>query len=165
VRTAGDRTRRRQLNKLSCADWLPHDRGFVLGLPRSKDGRQFGDRLITGQEDSPPRSYRRQCAPLDLLASASFPGCRPAVWSGCERGLRDVGDRPDKADHLTGDCRGSKPPIARTQPDLAFPSDVADRRRQLLVAVIKLAADACRHAVSPSSFYQHAPCPHIAWPW
>jgi hypothetical protein len=36
VRTAGDRTRRRPLNKLSCADWLPHDRGFVLGLPRSK---------------------------------------------------------------------------------------------------------------------------------
>ena len=35
-RTAGDRTRRRRLNKLSCADWLPHDRGFVSGLPRSK---------------------------------------------------------------------------------------------------------------------------------
>src|SRR6516225_7652516 len=30
-RTAGDRTRRRRLNKLSCADWLPHDRGFVSG--------------------------------------------------------------------------------------------------------------------------------------
>src|SRR5215471_3996551 len=36
MRTAGDRTRRRRLNKLSCADWLPHDRGFVSGLPRSK---------------------------------------------------------------------------------------------------------------------------------
>ena len=36
VRTAGDRTRRRRLNKLSCAGWLPHDRGFVSGLPRSK---------------------------------------------------------------------------------------------------------------------------------
>ena len=36
VRTAGNRTRRRRLNKLSCADWLPHDRGFVSGLPRSK---------------------------------------------------------------------------------------------------------------------------------
>src|SRR6266404_2326143 len=39
-RTAGDRTRRRRLNKLSCADWLPHDRGFVSGLPRSKDERR-----------------------------------------------------------------------------------------------------------------------------
>ena len=174
VRTAGDRTRRRPLSKLSSADWLPHDRGFVLELPPSKDERRFGDRLITGQVGSAPRSYRRQCAPLDLLASASFPGCRRAVWSGCERGLRDAGDRADKADHLTGDCRGdhdlrlarrSKPPIARAQPDLAFPSDVADRRRQFLVAVIKLAADACRHAVSPSSFDQHAPCQHIAWPW
>src|SRR5262249_15790576 len=29
VRTAGDRTRRRRLNKLSYAGWLPHDRGFV----------------------------------------------------------------------------------------------------------------------------------------
>src|ERR1700756_2562229 len=64
-RTAGDRTRRRRLNKLSCADWLPHDRGFVSGLPRSKDERRSGDRLITGQEGSPPRPCRRQCARLD----------------------------------------------------------------------------------------------------
>jgi len=27
---------RRRLNKLSCAGWLPHDRGCVSGLPRSK---------------------------------------------------------------------------------------------------------------------------------
>src|SRR6516164_8532972 len=52
MRTAGDRTRRRRLNKLSCAGWLPHDRGFVSGLPRSKDERRSGDRLITGQEGS-----------------------------------------------------------------------------------------------------------------
>jgi len=26
---------RRRLSMLSCAGWLPHDRGFVLGLPRS----------------------------------------------------------------------------------------------------------------------------------
>ena len=53
MRTAGDRTRRRRLNKLSCAGWLPHDRGFVSGLPRSKDEHRSGDRLITGQEGSP----------------------------------------------------------------------------------------------------------------
>src|SRR6516165_2999008 len=63
VRTAGDRTRRRRLNKLSCAGWLPHDRGFVSGLPRSKGERRSEDRLITGQEGSPPWSCRRRCAP------------------------------------------------------------------------------------------------------
>src|ERR1700758_1400010 len=57
-RTAGDRTRRRRLNKLSCADWLPHDRGFVSGLPRSKDERRSGDRLITGPEGSPHHADR-----------------------------------------------------------------------------------------------------------
>ena len=37
VRRAGDRTRRRRLNKLSCAGWIPHDRGFVSGLPHSRE--------------------------------------------------------------------------------------------------------------------------------
>jgi hypothetical protein len=68
VRTAGDRTRRRRLNKLSCAGWLPHDRGFVSGLPRSRDEQRSGDRLITGREDSPPWSCLRQCARLNLSA-------------------------------------------------------------------------------------------------
>src|SRR6266404_6518395 len=169
-RTAGDRTRRRRLNKLSCADWLPHDRGFVWGCLALVASVGPGDRLITGQEDSPPWSCRRQCTPADFLLSTSV-RCRGRVWSALERRLSDVGNRPDKADHLTSDCRGdydlrlacrSKPPIARAQPDLPFPSDVADRRRQLLVAVVKLAADACRHAVGPGSFDQHAPCQHIA---
>ena len=31
--TAGGRAERRRLSKLSCAGWLPHDRGFVLELP------------------------------------------------------------------------------------------------------------------------------------
>src|SRR6266481_2227844 len=104
-RTAGDRTRRRRLNKLSCADWLPHDRGFVSGLPRSKDERRSGDRLITGQEGSPPRSCRRPCAPADLLLSTSL-RCGRRVCSALERWLGDARDRPDKADHLTGDCSG-----------------------------------------------------------
>src|SRR5246127_1461878 len=72
--------RRRRLNKLSCAGWLPHDRGFVSGLPHSKDERRSGDRLITGQEGSPPRSYRRQCAPADLLLSTSLCCCGPVWW-------------------------------------------------------------------------------------
>jgi hypothetical protein len=67
VRTAGDSTRRRRLNKLSCAGWLPHDRGFVSGLPHSNDERRSADRLITGQEGSPPRPCLRQCTRLDCL--------------------------------------------------------------------------------------------------
>ena len=61
MHTAGDRTRRRRLNKLSCAGWIPHDRGSVSGLPRSRDEHRSGDRLITGREDSPPWSCLRQC--------------------------------------------------------------------------------------------------------
>ena len=67
VRTAGDRTRRRRLNKLSCAGWIPHDRGSVSGLPHSKGERRSQDRLITGREDSPPWSCRRRCAPAVCL--------------------------------------------------------------------------------------------------
>ena len=51
VRAAGDRIRRRGLNKLSCADWLPHDRGFVWGLPHSKDERRSRDGLTTLAEE------------------------------------------------------------------------------------------------------------------
>ena len=48
VRTAGDRTRRRRLNRLSCADWVPHDRGSVSGWPSSGVQHRSGDPLITG---------------------------------------------------------------------------------------------------------------------
>jgi hypothetical protein len=95
VRTAGDRDRRRRLNKLSCAGWVPHDRGFVSGLPRSKDERRSGDRLITGREGSPPRPCRRQCAPLNLLASASF---------SCVRQVQQFG-------HGAGSS-GGEPPVS-----------------------------------------------------
>jgi hypothetical protein len=47
-----------------------------LGL---KDERRFRDRLITGQEDSPPRSCRRRCTPfvVDLqLDGQSARKCR-----------------------------------------------------------------------------------------
>ena len=92
MRTAGDRARRRRLNKLSCAGWLPHDRGFVSGLPHSKDERRSGDRLITGQEGSPPRPCLRQCARLDdwrelfFLFSSNQGLLWLALWS-CGRGV------------------------------------------------------------------------------
>jgi hypothetical protein len=40
---------------------VPYDRGFVSGLPHSRDEHRSGDRLITGWEDSPPWSCLRQC--------------------------------------------------------------------------------------------------------
>jgi hypothetical protein len=66
MRKAGDRTRRRRLNKLSCAGWLPHDRGSVSGLPHSRSEHRSWDRLIGAQEDSPPRPCLQPCA-SDLL--------------------------------------------------------------------------------------------------
>ena len=88
VRTAGDRTRRRRLNKLSCAGWVPHDRGFVSGLPRSRDERRSGDRLITAHEGSPPRPCLQPCAPRIVsrppfsLVQFRRPG---QMSSGCAR--------------------------------------------------------------------------------
>src|SRR5262249_37815097 len=158
VRTAGDRTRRRRFNKLSCAGWVPHDRGFVSGLPHSKGRASVRDRLITGQAGFPTVVLLPAVRALDLQASASFPGCRWAVWSGGERRLRDAGDGPDKADHFARDRGGdhdlrladrSQTAITRVRPQLGFPGNSARHRRQLLIAVVQLAADPCRHAVGP----------------
>ncbi len=54
--TAGGRDQRRRLNKLSCAGWLPHDRGFVSGClvldgerrlrPAHNRSRGFPDRAL-----------------------------------------------------------------------------------------------------------------------
>src|SRR5215472_13173175 len=57
-------------------------------------------RLITGLEGSPPRSCLRRHAPLDLLASTPFLLCQRMASSGGQRRLRDLGNRPDEADHL-----------------------------------------------------------------
>ena len=70
MRRAGDKTRRRRLNKLSCAGWVPHDRGFVSGLPHSKDERRSGDRLITAREGSPPWPCLQPCASVTLCPAA-----------------------------------------------------------------------------------------------
>ena len=40
VPKAGGRTSRRRFDKLSYAGWLPHYRGFVSGLPRSRRERR-----------------------------------------------------------------------------------------------------------------------------
>src|SRR4051795_9852669 len=63
MRTAGDRTRRRRLNKLSCAGWVPHDRGSVLGLPRSRIEHRSG---VTAAESDDGRSTMIITAPIRL---------------------------------------------------------------------------------------------------
>ena len=97
---------RRRLNKLSCAGWLPHDRGFVSGLPRSKGRASAGGRLLTGDEDSPTGPAARQALRnarvsvcCDLLRLRAW---LPDRWSW----LDDPGDRPDEAHHLTRDRGG-----------------------------------------------------------
>jgi hypothetical protein len=78
VRTARDRTRRRRLNKVSCAGWLPHDRGFVSGLPRSKDERR--SRPAHNRAGGFPTAVLSPAvAPADLLLSTSLCCCR-RVW-------------------------------------------------------------------------------------
>jgi hypothetical protein len=133
VRTAGDKTRRRRLNKLSCADWVPHDRGSVSGLPRSRVEHRSGDRLITGTR-VPHRGPASSNAHLEF-SDLPFVGSVSAAWSDDFR-LRNAGDRPDEADHLARDRGGdhdlrltdcSEAPISRAQPDLRFPGDVSDR--------------------------------------
>ena len=53
MRRAGDGTET-TVGKLSYAGWVPHDRGFVLGLPRSKWRASVS--AHNRHEDSPPRS-------------------------------------------------------------------------------------------------------------
>jgi hypothetical protein len=131
MRKAGNRTRRRRLNKLSCAGWLPHDRGSVSGLPQSSGEHRSWDRLIGAQEDSPPRPCLQPCAP-DLLVGLFL--CLVQQLSS-ELWLRDAGDRPDEADHFASNGRGDhdlclagddQTTISRAQSNLRFPSNVSD---------------------------------------
>src|SRR5271168_2324760 len=99
MRKAGDRTRRRRLNKLSCAGWLPHDRGFVSGLPRSKGRASAQGPAHNRLGGFPtvilsPAMRTSGCIIVDLLALPF--GDRSAL----ERWLRNLGDGPDEADHL-----------------------------------------------------------------
>src|ERR1700733_12975056 len=85
--------------------------------------------------------------------------------------LNLTGDGPDKPCHLACD-RGrndnlrlpaggkTSPPTA--QPNLRLPSDVAHVLRQSLKSIVQLPADACLHAVVPSSLDQRASRVEIA---
>ena len=64
----GQRGQRRRLSKLSCAGWIPHDRGFVLRLPQSRGRAPVKNRLIAGREGSSPRPAARLGRRYDRLA-------------------------------------------------------------------------------------------------
>ena len=87
MRKAGDRTRRRRLNKLSRAGWLPHDRGHVSGLTYSRREHRSGDRLIAVQEDSPLRPWRAASSWRQVVSTAhrDWAGTGPvaSVGAGC----------------------------------------------------------------------------------
>src|ERR1700680_5273148 len=83
--------------------------------------------------------------------SRSFPRSAP-------RYLHLPSDRPDEARQLTGDRGGDnigrfagpgEPAIARAQPHLPLPGDVADRPRLVLLPQQQLSAEPGRKAVAP----------------
>src|SRR5262249_26650220 len=51
---------------------------------------------------------------------------------------------------------GSEPAVAPAEPNLRLPGDLADGRRQYLVAVMELSTNACRHPVGPGPLDEHA---------
>jgi hypothetical protein len=75
VRRAGDRARRRRLNKLSCAGWIPHDRGFVSGLPHSK-----GRASVRGPAHNRPGGFPNR-GPASSLAHLCYGRLAPPCFS------------------------------------------------------------------------------------
>lgn len=102
VCTAGDRTRRRRLNKLSCAGWLPHDRGFVLGLPRSK-----GRASVRGPAHNRRRGFPTAWSCLRRRA----PWCAPPLMR--LRCFFDDGGQPSSAGCVNWAIAQMKPTISR----------------------------------------------------
>ena len=81
----GRRVSRRRLNKLSCAGWLPHDRGFVSGLPRSK-GRASAERPAHNRR----RGFPNRPAARQALRDKRSCACA-AVSFACESGYLIAG--------------------------------------------------------------------------
>ena len=79
---------RRRLSKLSCAGWIPHDRGFVSGLPRSR-----------GRASAVPAHNRSRGFPNLAPPPTAGTLCDPQSRRGCCL-LNLTRNGPDEADHL-----------------------------------------------------------------
>src|ERR1700746_1485136 len=109
-------------------------------------------------------------APPALPGSSMLGGSRAPPCSAITNLLRSArrrrhvpGDGPDETRQLTGDRRrddigrfaaAGELAIARAQPQLSLPRDLADRPGLRLLPKPKLAADAGREAVTPSGLDQ-----------
>ena len=92
--------------------------------------------------------------PLDVITRFSRSACRYCHMPG---------DGPDEARQLAGDRGGDdigrlagagEPAIARAQPHLPLPGDIADGPRLALLPQQQFAADPCREAVTPGGLNQ-----------
>src|SRR5216684_1301643 len=109
--------------------------------------RQIVDARVLLTATVPPALPRRSmldgslAPPLDVITQ---------FLRSARRHRHLLGDGPDKARQLAGDRGGDdigrlagppEPAIARAQPDLPLPGDVADRPRLVLLTKQKLAAE------------------------
>ena len=94
-----------------------------------------------------------------------FVRCCGMGHTACGLRLNRAGDGPNETHHLAGygdiddiGCLAASPQasIASAQPNLRFPSDVADDLWQRLGAVDLMTADARPHSVGPCAFNQRA---------
>ena len=163
---AGGGLSRRRLNKLSCAGWLPHDRGFVSGLPRSKGRASASGRLITGDEGSPTGPAARQalrdkrCALLRSPSLAS-PGYPIAGRGWTIRAIAQMKPTISRAMAWSLTTLAVLPGAARRRYRCRAEVALSRRYRERLLAepfdpVEQLMADPRLHSVSPGALDQHA---------
>src|SRR5262249_27672410 len=118
--------------------------------------------------------------PPALSGSSMSSGSRPPPWAAITPLSRSArrrryapGNGPDEACQLAGDRGGDdigrlaaagELAIARAQPQLRFPGDLADRLGLLLLPQQQLAADPGRGTVGPGRFDLQPPCRPVASP-
>src|SRR5215471_15879812 len=92
-----------------------------------------------------------------------LPAMRSGFWRSAHRRRHTPGDGPDEAGQFAGDrgrddigrlAAAGELAIARAQPQLCLPRDLADRPGLLLLPKPQLAADPGREAVTPSGLDQ-----------
>src|SRR5262249_29178367 len=85
--------------------------------------------------------------------------------------LHLAGDRPDKGSRLTGDgdddlvdllTAGDQAPVALTESDLRFPTDVLDHLRHFFQPELQVATDLGRVAIGPRALHEDPPRMRVA---